>query len=238
MSKSKKFVNSFERSKPTIRPHKVGLELLDVNIKTPIKYFNYNLEKIYDILNNTVEDELEQQESYRYCIILICGALDKYIHDIVKTMLLLIFNRKINPGRNFDDFLIPISLLKSFDETDFDSSEKERILNKAIYEKTSSLTMQKSHAIERNLYYVLSINIWKAVLPKMKSNFKEIDSSNQLKKAIDKLTDRRNKIAHELDYIPNTGERTEISYTYTKRQIYFVTTFIKTLNDQIRIQTM
>lgn len=86
-----KYKNSFKRPKPTIKPRATGLDLIDPSINIPIDVFHENTRKIRDLLLENKKDD----NILRYCIILICGSMDKYMHDIVKIMLLQIFKEKL-----------------------------------------------------------------------------------------------------------------------------------------------
>ena len=107
-----KYKDSFKRPKPTIKPRATGLDLLDPSINIPIDVFHSNTRKIRNLMLENKKDE----NILRYCIILICGSMDKYMHDIVKTMLLQIFKDKAPAGKSFDSFMVPISLLNKCDK--------------------------------------------------------------------------------------------------------------------------
>lgn len=225
---SKKYKNSFKRPKPSIPPKKVGLDLLDESLTTPLKSFHINIKKIREIINSEADENM-----LRYAIVLVSGALDKYMHDIQKAMILQIFKGNAPPGKNFDDFLIPIELLYKFDRSSFDIDEKEKILNDALYEIISGFTMQKSYSIERNMNYIINFNIWKAILPRIMMRFKELNSITQLKLFVDDLADRRNVIAHELDYMPNSSTKFDITHDFVLKKIDVIQYFIESINYQI-----
>ncbi|WP_101773111.1 HEPN domain-containing protein [Peptostreptococcus faecalis] len=227
---NKKHINSFKRPTPSIKPKKTGLDLIDSNFNVPLKSFHDNVHKIRVLLSQNPEDK----NIYRYSIVLICGALDKYMHDIVKVMILQIFKGNTSPGKNFDEFLIPISLLDKFDKSSYDIEEKEKILNESLYEIISGFTILKSYAIERNMNYIINFNIWKAILPRMMMRFKELNSVSQLKKFIDNLVERRNIIAHELDFMPNSQDKYDITYKYVENVIDVIQYFVESINYQIR----
>ncbi len=155
------------------------------------------------------------------------------MHDIVKIMLLQIFKEKAPAGKSFDNFMIPISLLKKFDKIEFDPQEKEKILSDTIYELTSSFTMQKSYAIDRNLGYIINFNIWKAIHPRIFMRFKDLTSITALKKFVDDLADRRNIIAHELDFQPNSPDKRPIDYDYVLHTLNVIQFMIEAANYQI-----
>lgn len=224
-----KYKNSFKRPKPTIKPRATGLDLIDPSINIPIDVFHENTRKIRDLLLENKKDD----NILRYCIILICGSVDKYMHDIVKIMLLQIFKEKAPAGKSFDNFMIPISLLKKFDKIEFDPQEKEKILSDTIYELTSSFTMQKSYAIDRNLGYIINFNIWKAIHPRIFMRFKDLTSITALKKFVDDLADRRNIIAHELDFQPNSPDKRPIDYDYVLHTLNVIQFMIEAANYQI-----
>lgn len=224
-----KYKDSFKRPKPTIKPRATGLDLLDPSINIPIDVFHSNTRKIRNLMLENKKDE----NILRYCIILICGSMDKYMHDIVKTMLLQIFKDKAPVGKSFDSFMVPISLLNKFDKIEFDPQEKEKILSDTIYEVTSSFTMQKSYAIDRNLGYVINFNIWKAVHPRVMMRFKDLTSITALKKFVDDLADRRNIIAHELDFQPNSHDIRPIDYDYVLHTLDVIQFMVEAVNYQI-----
>lgn len=224
-----KYKNSFKRPKPSIKPRATGLDLIDISINVPIDVFHANTRKIRDLMVENKKDE----NILRYCVILICGSMDKYMHDIVKTMLLQIFKGKAVAGKNFDNFMVPISLLNKFDKIEFDPEEKEKILSNTIYELTSSFTMQKSYAIDRNLGYIINFNIWKAIHPRMMMRFKDLTSVTGLKKFVDELADRRNIIAHELDFQPNSSDKHPIDYDYVLHTINVIQFMVEAINYQI-----
>lgn len=230
MSKKNRFNDSFKRQEPTIEPKPTGLALSPAwDYELPIKLFSNNMEEIKNILENE-----DNEEIYRYAVILISASLDKYIHDIMKVLLISIFNDQIPEGKTFDDFLVPMSALKQFEKNTFNVKQKNQILTQIIYDRTSQLTMQKSYAIERNLNHCLRDNIFKLILPTISRNFPEIRSQADLKSEIDSFSERRNKIAHELDYFPNSHKRIEISKDYVDRCYSFIDAVVKAIDKEVK----
>lgn len=228
---SNKYKKTFKRPEPVIQPKSTGLDLIDDDFNRPLELFHSNTKYIRKLISDNIGNE----NILRYCIILICATMDKYMHDIEKTVILHIFRGKASPGKTFDSFLIPITLLNKFDKNNFNSEEKERILSEAIYEITASYTIQKSHSIERNLNYFLDFNVWKEIQPRMFMRFKFLNSITQTKKYIDNLVDRRNAIAHELDFMPNSETRNKLDAEYVTTALDVIQYFIESINYQIKL---
>lgn len=229
MIMANKYKSSFNRPKPKITPRKTGLDLIDDDLNQPMQMFHSNTKYIRQLINSDTEDI----NIYRYCIVLICATMDKYMHDIEKAVILQIFRGKAQPGKNFDSFLIPITVLNSFDKNNFNMIEKEKILSDAIYEVTSNYTIQKSTSIDRNMNYILDFNIWKAIQPRMTMRFKQLNSITQMKKYIDELVDRRNSIVHELDFRPNSNNKNDLSKDFVSNALEIIQYFIESVNYQI-----
>lgn len=228
---SNKYKNSLNRPKPNITPRKTGLDLIDDDLNKPLNIFHYNIKYIRNLISSNSKDE----NILRYCVVLICATMDKYMHDIEKAVMLQIFRGKAQPGKNFDSFMIPISILHSFDKNNFNNSEKEKILNDVIYEVTSNYTIQKSNSIERNMNYILNFNIWKSIQPRISMRFKQLNSVTQIKKFIDDLVDRRNSIAHELDFQPNSDIKNNLSKDYVLNALEIIQYLVESINYQIII---
>lgn len=226
---SKKYKMTFKRPSPSIQPRKTGLQALNESFKNPLKYFLKSLDEIYTLYNKNENDN----NIKRYSIILACGALDKYMHDITRVMIIKIFNDEAKAGKNFEDFLIPIDLLNKFDKSNFEYEEKEQILDEAIYDMISNHTMQKSYSIERNLNYIIDFNIWKSIQPRIAQKYSELSSITALKKHIDDIATRRNVIAHEMDCKPHSNEQYNITSHYVSSVLDFIEYFIKSVDYQI-----
>lgn len=228
MSKRKKFTDSLKRPSPTRRPNPIGIQKLSPKYDVPYKVFVENIDKIKLIVEGSQEDEI-----FRFGIVLLGASLDKYIHDIVKVLLIDIFKDELPESKNFNNFLVPIGILKEFDKNDYSPSNKERALSEMIYDRTSVLTAQKYAGIQKVLSHCISINIFKEILPEMNRHFKEIESMKDLTKALDSMSDRRNKIVHELDYFPNTLKRHPITKEEVNYFETFISAFVRNTNDVI-----
>lgn len=149
------------------------------------------------------------------------AALDKYIHDVIKVVLIKSYNKEITPTKSFSNFLIPISLL---DDPLLIQSSFEQFITK----KLSYISYQTPEKINEGLSLIWTEeHKWKFIADKMGENKKHV--TNKLKL----IAQRRNQIVHQGDYPSTILEKEKISLSEVIEVIEFIEKIVYTIHNTL-----
>ena len=160
-------------------------------------------------------------ELLRAEFVLIVGALDFYIHGVVRECLIEQFYKT----DNCDDSTISIPLQTVKVLLHVKSEEEQiKILDQQIKNIISKDSYQAPRAVEKALGMINIKKVW--------SKVSEISgkSAEDIRNTLAIIINRRNKIAHEADIDFLTGEKTEITQFEIKECMDFVTMFIEAID--------
>lgn len=178
-------------------------------MNNPITSFEKNIESIKTLHNIHLyfSDKLsaiDLSEILRAEIVLVVSAFDCYIHDAIKKGMLEIFQGQRNSNNKFEDFSIPMSIVKEIISSE-NLTEKEQLISNAIKKNNNRLSFQSPSSIENALQLISVKKVWSSLKDSMNME------PNDIKKMLGLIVNRRNKIAHEADLDPISGEKVEIT---------------------------
>lgn len=194
----------------------------------PIIQFQKNIESIkvldaiYAYLNPKVTS-FDLSEILRAEFVLLVSAFDCYIHDIVREGMLEIFEGDKSSNSDFENFTLPFKTVNQLINATDQPARKE-IIDIAIKEITSKDSYQSPRSIENALGLISVKKIWTSL-------GKELSlPPDDIKKQLNLIINRRNKIAHEADIDRATGLKKAISASDIKDTMEFIETLAKTLD--------
>jgi hypothetical protein len=127
--------------------------------------------------------------------VMIVSALDSYVHDVVRTALMRIYDGRRPSVAGYQKFRISIASFQGHNEiaTARDNVEAE------IRSQHSYATFQHPDKIADAIRLVCDLKIWEEAAIGLGL------SSKSIKERLSLIVDRRNKIAHEADIDPTYG---------------------------------
>lgn len=166
-------------------------------MRNPEKTWNVNLHNVKQMhwLHEQLVKKLPAMDLgdiLRSEYVLIVSAFDCYIHDVVLQGMANMFSGNKAEGKNFSDFCIPMTTVKSLLATS-DQSQRESIYNASVKKILSKDSYQSPKSVEFALSMVDLKNIWSKIGKKINMPAEDI------KKELGLIVSRRNKIAHEAD---------------------------------------
>lgn len=189
-------------------------------MKQALSQFQKNLEfvrqlgHIYHVLENQTTSVLDLSDMLRAQIVLLCSALDHYIHELTRLGMLEIASKNRSSTPNYERFKISLSSLNTATSA---SSVGFVWLEDEIREQHSYRTFQQPDKIAEAIRLISNIDLWRQVAIHL--SMSDQDIKNQLKIIIEK----RNRIAHEADTDPY-GSRWPIGKADVDDAINFIET--------------
>lgn len=192
--------------------------------------FTLNLQSVKDlgqiyVLVSTNFPLIEEKadDILRAKIVLMVSAFDTFIHDVVKIGMGEIFVG-IRPFHSkYNDFKFSLSALNNINSSII-QSEKISYFESELEKINSNDSFQSPKSIEYALGLINIKNIWTLVSPSM-GNISAVDIKNRLSL----IVQRRNKIAHESDHNPVTGDKYPIQKSDVDNDIVFIENLCKAI---------
>lgn len=170
------------------------------------------------------------------------SALDRYIHDIVENYAISMLSGPLTDvPKSLGDFSMPLKVteecLKKALESRNDKKSKTRprtILRQKFREALNKKTFQKYEDIS-TAFGLLSLNKpWEKIAAEMKI------SNDDLKKRINSITHRRNKIVHEGDIQHGQKNKkiklNDITNNTTSEELTWLENFVKAIDNMVLSQ--
>lgn len=198
----------------------------------PIRVFEKNIESIDSLSNiylffeNKKVEALDFSEILRAEYVLLVSAFDHFIHEIVKSGMLKIFDGTNTPNKNYENFAISLKTLQLIMSTE-NENDRKSILDGEIKKITSKDSYQSPSNVEKALSLIDLNNVWLKVSSDMNMNPADIKSKLAL------IVNRRNKIAHEADFDYLLGHKIPIDRILVDDIKDFITNLVKAINSQI-----
>jgi len=183
--------------------------------------FEKNLETInvlgglYDYFSGQLK-AIDLSELLRAQYIMLVSALDHYVHTRVREGLLDIFydNTKSSPKISISSKIVKLLLQEQ------DEYEQRRILDAEVRNILSKDSYQSTRSIENAFGLIEIKKIWSSIASGFGKSAEDIINTLNL------IVTRRNKIAHESDINPTTGNKEYIDKNIVSDTIIFIKTLI------------
>ena len=142
---------------------------------------------------------VDLSDTYRGAYAFGVGALDNYVHNVVREQVMKILSGSRNAPRTAASFRIPSWLHQDLTVI---TSRSEALLSadRYVQETLGRQTFQKSGDIADAIRLVSSQAFWL-------TQYGDTNSAKYAKAQLDLIVDRRNKIVHEADIDPSTLEK-------------------------------
>jgi hypothetical protein len=161
---------------------------------------NRDLDALYEYIQGASPD-FDASQLLRSEYALIVSSFDKYIHDVVKEIMLqYFFNKNIEPDNPLVFSIYKMQIL--LDEPN--QINRELLLDSYIREATSKLSFQSPQSIEYALSLIGLKKIWSQLDPIMGQ------SASDIREQLAIFINRRNKIVHEADIDSATNTHVSI----------------------------
>lgn len=155
-----------------------------------------SIKELGQLFNLIVENfpllQTQAEEILRAQFVMIVSALDTYIHDVVRTGMLEIYQSNRTGSKQTDMFSIDFDTLKQIESTT-DIQTKLALLEQSIQNKNAKESYQSPKSIEYALNLINIDKLWVSISTDMQKKAEDI------RKQLALINDRRNKIAHESD---------------------------------------
>jgi len=185
--------------------------------------FTLNLQSVKDlgqiyILVSTNFPLIEEKvdDILRAKVVLLISAFDTFIHDVVKIGKGEIFAGRRPSHSKYNDFKFSLSALNNINSSS-SQSEKINYFESELEKINSNDSFQSPKSIEYALGLIDVKNVWTLVSPLMGNV-----SANDIKNRLSLIVQRRNKIAHESDHNPVTGDKYTIQKSDVDNDILFI----------------
>jgi len=187
-----------------------------------LDYIN-NLNAIFKYLTNNKANALDVSDILRAELTMTESALDLYIHEIVKTRIIEMYVGSRKKSKGYSKIKI---CLESPLNNDKEKIEQKLIwLDSEIAKQQSRKSFIRSDTIPQALSQVCDIDIWAEVAKEIK------DDQKEMKRKINLIADRRNKIVHEADAkLPFKDERWDIDENEVNEAIDFIKKIVGALD--------
>ena len=192
--------------------------------------FTLNLQSVKDlgqiyVLVSTNFPTIEENadDILRAKIVLMVSAFDTFIHDVVKIGMGEIFAGTRPSHSKYNDFKFSLSALNNINSSII-QSEKISYFESELEKINSNDSFQSPKSIEYALGLIDIKNVWTLVSPLM-GNISAMDIKNRLSL----IVQRRNKIAHESDHNPVTGDKYPIQKSDVDNDVVFIENLCKAI---------
>lgn len=159
------------------------------------------------------------------------SALDLYIHELISQCMLSIFSKKKLISKGYNKFMLPHHIVDSLRDKSIQDADAERIFNLEIRRQLSFKTYQLPKDIAEGIKFISNIELWNAVALHQGANQKTMQTiAEGIRKQLEAIVDRRNKIAHEGDMQPSLPRT---PWPINHNQLCTVRDFIRALVESI-----
>ena len=152
-----------------------------------------DLTAIFKVMDSQTTEAFDISDVLRASLVLVVSSLDHFIHEMVRLGMLEAYWEKRERTPGFLRFQVP---LKSVPQTssDFDSTAW---LDMQIRERHGHQSFQTPDSIADALRLVSDVELWNEVARSLGRERQEVTDTLSL------IVQRRNKIAHEADIVPD-----------------------------------
>lgn len=181
-----------------------------------------NLGAIYKALKAQTTKVIDLSDILRAEFVLAVSALDQYVHELVKTGMLEVYNGKRAQTQAFLRFHISLeSALQGVA-----SPTSSHWLENEIRIRHRWQSFQQADKIADAIRLITDISLWQEVARRVGKMPQDV------KQQLDLIVDRRNKIAHEADIDPTyPGSRWPIDEVLTDNAVDFIEQIAETINN-------
>jgi len=182
-----------------------------------------NLQAIYEAFSSRTTTALDLSDLLRAQIVMCVSALDHYIHEVTQIGIIEIFESKRPSTDAFGKFTVSLDgALQGI------KSKNSDWLDSEIRKRHGFLSFQHPDKIADAIRLIKDIKLWQDVGTKMGMKPEDIKRQLQL------IIERRNKIAHEADIDPTyPGSRWPINIVMAKDATDFIEQLCETIHSLI-----
>jgi hypothetical protein len=188
---------------------------------------------IHQAFEHQVTEAVSLDELLRAEIVLAVGALDCYVHDVVRIRMTETLPLASGESDSFLNFGVSLNFVKRVLRV---ASEADRavLFEQEVRRLHSFKTFQRPDAISGALSLIGVQSIWTKVGTAMAMTAADV------KTELDLVVDRRNRIAHEADIDPSAGFSLKfpIDFPTVKRAVSFLESLVKTMHTVIVSEPM
>ena len=192
---------------------------LCLNMQAILEQFRANLDRVRSIhqlylgLSSSVAPVIDLSDLLRAEVVLLVSALDHYIHELTRKGMLEVWRGERNATSAFQKFTVTLSTARLL----FHNQNLEALIETEIRLAHSWKTFQMPDKIADAIRLFSDTSLWKEVALRLDKK------PDDLKKQVELLIDRRNKIAHEADTDPSyPGQRWTIDKALVENAIAFI----------------
>ncbi len=197
-----------------------------------IQQFERNAQHVRDMhglyinINNFTTSALDISDILRAEIVLIISAFDYYIHHVIREGILETFLKTRPESNSFKNIQLKMSSVQA---ALANPSSSDWLLSD-IYIQHSWKTFQSPSNVSDALKFITDKRVWEEVSKKLGK------PADQIKKQLELLVQRRNKIAHEADIDPGLlTSKTSISEATAREAIEFIENLVNAIAEVVKI---
>lgn len=181
----------------------------------------------YDHTSTKLTEVFRAEEILRAEWVARVSALDLFIHELIAQKMLEIFQKNKAPSNGYNKFMLPHRIVDIIRDVAISQPDASNVFDLEIRRQLSFQTYQHPKNIADGIKYISNIELWNSVALHQGAPHKKVQSeAEKIKKQLEAIVDRRNKIAHEGDMQP-TIPRTP--WPITHNQLLTVRSFINSL---------
>lgn len=188
-----------------------------------IQQFETNLDSlkqlgvIYLAFVDKVTQAISLDELLRAEFVLAVGALDCYVHDLVRIGMSGFFKAGKGESNAYLNFVVSLDFMKKLLLAS-SGTDKLNLFEQEIRRLHAYKTFQMAENISQALSFIGIKAIWDKVGPKLGMN------SSDVRIQLDLIVDRRNRIVHESDVDPSLGigDKYPIDFPLVDRAVGFL----------------
>jgi len=197
-----------------------------------LTHFEENIERIrllhgvYAAVKHSTTPVLDVSDVLRAELVLVVSALDCYVHEVVRGGMLDVFQGNRPETEKFKQFDVSLNCVKQafLGPDDFSWLEQE------VIRRHSFRSFQQTEKVAEAIRLVSDIELWNEVAGRIGK------SPDDIKRQLNLIIDRRNKIAHEADMNPSyPGLRWPITETDVDESIKFIGLVVKAMDDLLNV---
>lgn len=197
--------------------------IIDKDAQNIILKFNSSIKHLkerFDLYDYLIKNNKknEADDTLRFQIVYAMSALDFFMHELYTYSLLKIFKGEKEKTYKYKEYRIPISLVE---KAIFDSENIEKHLKKTFIDINSNFTFMHPNRIRELLNLISYEDEFKMVESSLK-NDGIIKKDERLDTLLERIYERRNKIAHQTDINHGQDNRNQISKYDVERYIEII----------------
>ena len=190
-----------------------------------------NFKKLINDIESRLEleklkfDSPQKEEMFRLEIVMLVGAMDYYLFEIIKTGFIQIYNKERSSTGKFESLSIPMKYVMQA----LENPESTEWLYKSIMTIYGKTAFQNVEKINEVIISISNKKHWNEVAKKQGI------TKAKLQEKIKKLCMRRHQIVHKCDIPEGKENKENISFEFVKKQTKFIAGFINELHKLIII---